>query len=184
MEESSAELEFYGRMQNIEYTDETLRRLEKAVKEISIPEIQQFVVTVVMKFGQEDRLQDALNAFDLLRDFLIQRKQYVPMYPSKMSDTVFAAVLVHNISFYRETDTLADWEKVFGLRSTFEALGKELLAQDFRNDGAFDYIFQICEAQLGEQMPVIACRPVTGQMSYVMWEILWLYYHFVKPLKT
>ena len=178
------EIELWANTRNRQFKQETLKRFEKALKKITIPEIQQFTVFGVMKRSNEEELSDALDAFDVLEDFLIKRRQYNPLCPSKMSDCVFAAMLLHNIWFNDMEDDVDDWVEVFSARKVMSDLATEFcILNHALADGAFDYIFQLIESQLGEDMPVQNCRPVTGQMSYCLWEVLWLYGTYLRHKK-
>ena len=178
-----AEMEIWSIAQNQEFKEETLKRLEKALNKITLPEVQQFVVFGVMKKSNEKKLSDALDAFDVLEDFLIQRRQYNPLCPTKMTDCVFAAMLLHNL-WYDDMGEDDDWIRVFYARKNMTRLATEFCVMNHaRADGVFDYIFQLIESQLGEDMPVVACRPVTGQMSYCMWEVLWLHCTYLRKVK-
>ena len=175
------EIELWANAQNQKFKTETIEHFEEALQKITLPEIQQFVVFGVMKHSNEEKLSDALNAFDVLEDFLIQRHQYNPLCPSKMTDCVFAAMLLHNIWFDDRAAAEDNWVAVFYARKVMTKLANEFCIMNHAlADGAFDYIFQLIESQLGEDMPVVACRPVTGQMSYCMWEVLWLFSTYLR----
>lgn len=178
------EIELWANTQNRQFKQETLKRFESALQKITIPEIQQFTVFGVMKRSSEEKLSDALDAFDVLEDFLIKRRQYNPLCPSKMTDCVFSAMLLHNIWFNDMEDDVDDWVEVFSARKVMSDLATEFcILNHALADGAFDYIFQLIESQLGEDMPVQNCRPVTGQMSYCLWEVLWLYGTYLRGKK-
>ena len=175
------QLELWAMTENYPFTEKTLTRLEDAIEHIVIPEVQQFVVFGVMKCSNEIKLQDALDQFDMLKDFLTKRGGYNEFSPSKQNDCVFAAMLLHNIWYDQRADKPEDdGIKVFAARQRMMDLAKEFVVMSPAcRDGVFDYIFQMIEAQLGGEMPVQNCRPMTGQMSYCLWEILWLYYTYV-----
>ena len=175
------ELEIWANTEAKTFSEESMKRLDAALKTITIPEVQQFVVFAITRKSDEDKLCAALDIHEMVLDFLVQRCQYNPLMPSKSSDAIFAATLIHNIWFDPARDTKDDWLKVYYARYSLMKLATEFIVMNRSTaDGLFDYIFQIIEAQLGEKMPVVACRPVTGQMTYIFWEIIWLYHHYVK----
>lgn len=175
------EFDIWANIEPKQFSKESTQRLDEALKTITIPEVQQFVVFAVTRKGDEDKLSDALNVHEMLLDYLTQRHQYNPLMPSKMTDAIFAAALIHNIWFDPSKDTADDWLKVYYARENLTKLASEFIVMNRSTaDGLFDYVFQIVEAQLGEQMPVVACRPMTGNMTYVLWETIWLYHRYVK----
>ena len=175
------EFDLWAETPSKKFSDENVKRFDAALKTITIPEVQQFVVFAVTRKGDEDTLRDALDIHEMLVDYLTQRHQYNPLMPSKMTDAIFAASLIHNIWFNPSKDTVDDWLKVYYARENLTKLASEFIVMNRSTaDGLFDYIFQIIEAQLGEQMPVAACRPMTGNMTYVLWEVIWLYHRYVK----
>lgn len=175
------EFDLWAKTPSKKFSDENVKRFDAALKTITIPEVQQFVVFAVMRKGDEDTLRDALDIHEMLVDYLTQRHQYNPLMPSKMTDAIFAAALIHNIWFNPSKDTVDDWLKVYYARENLTKLASEFIVMNRSTaDGLFDYVFQIVEAQLGEQMPVAACRPMTGNMTYVLWETIWLYHRYVK----
>ena len=176
------EIELWASTTNNPFTKTTLEKLEDAVRCITLPEVQQFVVFGVMKCSTEEKLLDALDEFNMLKDFLTRRGEYNPLMPNKQNDCVFAAMLLHNIWYdQRVDDPDDDWIKVFVARQRMAKLAKEFIVlSPSCRDGVFDYIFQMIEAQLGEEMPVQDCRPMTGRMSYCMREIIWLYSTYLR----
>lgn len=175
------EFELWASILPKKFSEKNTKRLDAALKTITIPEVQQFVVFAVTRRGSEDKLSDALDVHEMLLDYLTQRHQYNPLMPSKMTDAIFAASLIHNLWFDPSKDSADDWLKVFYARYNMQRLAAEFCIMNHATaDGLFDYVFQIIEAQLGERMPVAACRPMTGNMTYVLWEIVWLYHRYVK----
>lgn len=176
------EIELWASTTNNKYSEKTLHRLEDAVNCLVLPEVQQFVVFGIMKCGTEEKLLETLDEFDMLKDFLKRRGEYNELMPQKQNDCVFAAMLLHNIWYDQNIDDPEDdWIKVFAARQRMAKLANEFIVMSPAcRDGVFDYIFQMIEAQLGGEMPVQNCRPMTGRMSYCMWEIIWLYHTYVR----
>lgn len=150
---------------------------EEALKYISLPEIQQFVVLAVTRQGSLNKLEHAIGAMKLGIKYLKSRNLYSEMMPTKQTDTFFASFLVHNIYFDPMNDDAFDWLKVFYLRDKMEGLAYDLMySMQYNDRSCFEWIFQNVEAQLGEAMPTVGNRPVNGQNTYFFWEILWFYY--------
>lgn len=182
------EMEFYGKrgctnaFEALDYT--TKERLNAVVSKISIPELQQFVVTILTRnVPDTTTFEDSVGVAEMMVDYLTARHLYTPLAPNKAADVLLAASLLHNVYYDRDycnADT--DWQEVYTLRKEFTNLAKELVQSGCGavDMGAFEYTFALVEAQLGEDMPVPGSRPVRGQTSQDMWEVLWFYYTFAK----
>lgn len=168
----------------MDFNKETKEKLESILNLLSINEMREFVTTLLEKYGSEYQLKHSLAAADVLIDYLKARKMFNPLAPNKSTDTAIAAVLVHNL-FYDRTlmsnkEVRVDsWMQVFKLRNSTKELRLELGEKNYGVMDAIDYVYQIVEAQMGEEMPVIACRPVNGQITYIVWEVLWFYYNYL-----
>jgi hypothetical protein len=125
------------------------------------------------KFNQKHK-KDALAAANIMMQYLTDRKLFNPIAPNKQADTAFAACLLHNVLFDRKPE---HWKNVFNLREKYMSLGITLAEKYHGSLDGIEYTFQIVEAQLGELMPVYACHPVAGQVTYLVWEVLWMYYN-------
>ena len=88
------EFDLWAGIEPKQFSKENETRLDIALKTITIPEVQQFVVFAVTRKGSEDKLSDALAVHEMLLDYLTQRHQYNPLMPSKMTDAIFAAALI------------------------------------------------------------------------------------------
>ena len=163
-------------------TDEKLlKRLETHLDRISVPAIKTFVELVCKREHSNKTLAIALNATDMLVAFMKARALYIEIRPNKQTDTAIAATLLHNVFFDRTLYVNKQdipWQDVFKARINLSKLAEAIMGTDYHYDGYMDYIFQIIEAQLGEDMPIIACRPVNGQITYIVWENLWIYYTY------
>ena len=148
------------------------------------PELAQFLRDVLLDhYKPED--EETLNKYKnnlymakYLLYYLHARKMYNPIVPNKQTDTAAAAILIHNLFFDGDKD---NWKTVFEAREKLDPI-----AMPLKNSGnweMFDYIWQIVEAQLGEDMPIPACRPVIGQITYIVWEIIWIFNHDINNSK-
>lgn len=178
------ELNYWANLEPIDLTEENKKRLESALDDIIIPEIQQFIVFALTRMSTNEKIERGLDAMELGLAYMKDRNLYNRGYASKQTDTFFASLLLHNIWFDPLTDDEFSWLKVFALRDKMEGLAYELLGtSNYQARGTFEFIFQNVEAQLGEKMPTVGNRPVNGQNTYYCWEILWFYYHAVLPAK-
>ncbi len=161
-----------------EQRQQQLNALEEILKNFSDPVIAEFVRYVwndeTNKKFNKTRRKNALAAANVMAKYLTDRKLFNPFMPNKQSDTAFAGCLLHNVLFDRDP---AKWKHVFNLREKYMALGVEIANKHHGSLDGIEYTFQIVEAQLGELMPVYACHPVAGQITYIVWEVLWFYYN-------
>ena len=152
--------------------------IESLLKDFGDPVLADFVRIVweddANKKFSAKRRKDALAAANIMRQYLIDRKLFNPMAPNKQADTAFAGCLLHNVMFDRKPE---HWKDVFNLREKYSYLIEELMAKHHGSPDVIIYTFQIIEAQLGELMPVFACHPIAGQVTYIVWEVLWFYYN-------
>lgn len=182
------EMEFYGKrcctkaFEDLDYTSK--ERLNALLCRISIPELQQFVVTIMTRNTPDiTSFEDAIGVAEMMVDYLTARHLYTPHAPNKAADVLIAASLLHNLFYDRDFCTPeADWTEVYTLRKEFTELAKELVkaGRGAVDMGAFEYTFSLVEAQLGEDMPIAGSRPVRGQTSQDMWEVVWFYYTYMK----
>ena len=152
-----------------------MRTLEEIYDIIGDPKITEFIKHVFENERRSKKAQKlAIGATNHMIDYLIARKMYNTMIKNHQVDVAIAGCLLHNV-FMKDRNP-KNWLKVFTLRDKYYAYA-ESICDNPQDIGAFLYIFQIVEAQLGEEMPVVACRPVNGQITYIVWEIIWLYYY-------
>lgn len=166
--------------------DELLAELDEVLNCMSSIDAQEFTALVLLNYSNERRIKIAVQAAKVLMSYLTARKMYNPYAPNKQCDTAIMGVLLHNV-FYDRTiyvNHIGDWISVFTLRRNTEELAKEFTASNPQNYGMYDYVYQIVEAQLGEDMKPIGNRPVNGQITYIVWEVLWFYYSFLCQLPT
>ena len=142
------------------------------------PCIREFVKRVwsdeTNKKFTERRRKHALKTAHIMLEFLKARHYYSEIAPNKQADTMIAACLLHNILFDRKVE---HWRDVFILREKYGELALEIAKELQGTPDGIQFIFQLVEGQLGEEMPVFACHPVPGQPTYYVWEILWIYYN-------
>lgn len=166
------------------FSKESEEKLNKFLNLLSIQEMKEFVSTLLEKYGSEYQIKHSIAAAEILVEYLMARKMFNPIAPNKSTDTAIAAVLVHNL-FYDRTllatkkEKVDSWMQVFKLRNETKELRLKLGEKNYGVMDAIDYVYQIVEAQMGEEMPVIACRPVNGQITYIVWEVLWFYYKYM-----
>lgn len=158
------------------------RILEDVLNRIGIEEIRSFVREVLAAHAPTsiDELAPRNNAVEkaqYLIYYLKARQMYNDINPNKQTDTAIAAMLLHNLYFDGSKE---HWQDVFTARTELQPMVAKYTTQ--ASYGAFDYIFQIIEAQLGEDMPIPACRPVYGQVTYIVWEVIWFYSHQFKNI--
>ena len=165
----------------------TKEQLETALNRISISSIREYAETVLEKHGSERQVSISLEIINVLIPYLKARHMYNELSGNKPTDTAIVAVLLHNIFYDRTTltkdEALKCWKNVFLLREKTQYIADEFAAKDFNCYDAIGYVFQIVEAQMGEDMPVIACRPTSGQITYIVWEVLWFYYTYLYQSK-
>lgn len=158
-----------------------LEDLDEILQCISSIDAQEFTALVLLNYSNERKIKIAVDAAHVLLEYLKSRKMYNPYAPNKQCDTAIIGVLLHNV-FYDRTifvDGVGTWIDVFDLREYTEDLAKEFTMSNPQDYGMYDYIYQIVEAQLGENMKPIGNRPVNGQITYIVWEVLWFFYTFL-----
>lgn len=165
-----------------ECVDEYKKILESVLGRIRIEEVREFVKEVLMHntpttYDELTRRNAALEKTQYLVYYLKARQMYNDMNPNKQTDTAIAAMLLHNLYFDGNKE---NWQQVFTARTELKEIADKYTTS--ASYGAFDYIFQIIEAQLGEDMPIPACRPVYGQVTYIVWEVIWFYDHQFKAI--
>ena len=160
-------------------------QIDNLINRIANPYVQQFVIFGLTRVGNEKKLCDAIYLTEFGIEYFKARGMYNEINPSKQSDTAIAAMLMHNLYYDATEDNSEDnWINVFLLRKEMNSLAVELYGQNYKNIDVFEYIYQIVEAQLGEDMPPVGNRPVNGQYTYIVWELIWIYYNWVAPLKN
>ena len=87
-------------------------------------------------------------------------------------DALLLGLLLHDLLFCKRKDK---WMGVFQARCALSPIAEKYLTKE--NAGVIEYVWTIIEAQLGEAMPIPACRPVTGQIASIAYEILWFFEH-------
>lgn len=183
------ELEYWTGKKNIELTKETQEKFNECVERIQIPELQQFVITVVTKESNELRVRDSVRACEVAMSYLKATNMMTDMFQSKAVELVIAAILLHNVyftpHFSPEMNAKPEdfWIEVYTLRNETSRLADYFVRMNTRINGLFDIVYEYVEAQLGEKMPVRGSRPVRGQDTHLTWEILWLYYTQIYPLQ-
>lgn len=152
---------------------------EKIFEYISIKGLTGFIADVQSQMKDKE-VTHAINATLLLIKRLKSLRLLNEMLPNKQSDFAITACMIHNFSFrwnsifstnFNMKDAMAIFNTRFALYDT--ALKNEDAAA---NMAVYDYIFEVVEAQLGENTPVQKCRPVHGQPSAIVAEVLWWYY--------
>lgn len=154
---------------------------------ISLDEIKDFIIDAYeaypMEFEEDKkRRQNAINCTFYLIRFLMDKKLLNPLYKNKQADTAIAACLLHNL-FFDISDKRAvaeNWLPIFDARIKLGSIAQKHTTQN--SVGAFEYIFQIIEAQCGEAFPIAGCRPVYGQVTYIVWEVIYFFYHQFKGI--
>lgn len=165
--------------------DKTLKHIDNLINRISNPYVQQFIIFGLTRAGDIEKLNNAIRLAEFGIEYFKARGMYNEINPSKQSDTAIAAMLIHNLYYDYDKDKYDEsWVKVFDLRKNMSSLAAELYGYNYKNIDTFEYIYQIVEAQLGEDMPPVGNRPVNGQYTYIVWELIWLYYNWIKPLQN
>jgi hypothetical protein len=106
---------------------------------------------------------------------------------NKQCDMAITACMIHNVFFDRITYLLLEesecnmekslvCERIFAARFKLNEIVQKHI-NEYTPPLAFDYVFEIVEAQLGEDTPIQRCRPVQGQPTQILAEVLWWYYH-------
>lgn len=141
---------------------------------IKIKEIKEFVIQSYAQYGSFHNLKHANKVADVLIDMLKKKKQITEHGSQTFVEILLAATLLHNL-FYDGT-----------LPSIFEAREKLTPIADSVElpENGRDAIFQAIEAQLGDDMPVVACRPIpstpTDLFVWAVWFVEYNNSHSVK----
>ena len=102
--------------------------------------------------------------------YLKARMMYREMSPNKQTDSAIMGTLLHGVYFDGKEE---HWRDVFKLRE--EILKDPEIAKfdTVETHDVIEYTCQVVEAQLGEKMPIVQCRPMAGQITYLVWEIIY-----------
>lgn len=149
-------------------------KLNEILEIITVPELKTVLETILFDKYKPKILKNRIKDIETVEfglEFLKARKLYNPLYSNKQVDTAIAAILLHRVFNDDKSITINNWKNVFNAREKMKPIVAEHLNSG--NYEMFEYIYQIIEAQLGEEMPIPACRPVIGQVTYIVWEILW-----------
>lgn len=148
---------------------------------LSIPTLKDFTEYILFeKFPINDDNYDNymrnINMAKFMIHYLKERVMYNELKPNKQTDSAIMGVLLHNVCFGGNEE---NWRDVFRFR---EELLRDKNIFDYDTTETHDvieYVCQIIEAQLGEKMPIIQCRPMSGQITYIVWEVIFMYRQFV-----
>lgn len=126
--------------------DDSLSEDYSALKDISVPELFDFVVTILNEHGDKAKLENANKVHDVLKFILTERNLYVP--GQSFLNILIAACLLHNIVDIKK------WNDVFKIREMIEGYDSKGIPYQ-----AIESICDTIEGQLGEGMPIKGCRP-------------------------
>lgn len=157
--------------------DSYTKELEDILSRISIENLKLFCKKVLLdlKYPDNDdvlaKYSENIKIANFMIEYLKARRLYNELRPNKQTDAAIVSILLHNVYCTGEPE---DWQNVFTLRKETSAIvEKEYSTPDVLD--VIQYIYQVVESQLGELMPVPANRPVNGQITYMVWEVLWFY---------
>ena len=165
--------------------DKIINDFEKEVRlltlRLSIPTLKKFTEYILFeKFPITDDNHNNyirnVNMAKFMIHYLKERVMYNEIKPNKQTDAAIMGILLHNVCFDGDE---ANWRDVFKFR---EELLKDNNIFDYdtiETHDVIEYVCQIIEAQLGEKMPIIQCRPMSGQITYIVWEVIFMYKQFV-----
>ena len=153
-------------------------RLKQLCTRFFLPEFKEFACEVLLNKYKPTNIVSLVQydenidrAYFLLYNWK-QRKMYNPLNLTKQSDSAVMAILLHDLFFDGKVE---NWKDVFNARMELAPIAGKYITSDSYD--AFEYTWRIIEAQLGEDMPIIACRPVSGQITSTIWEFLWYWNH-------
>lgn len=163
-----------------------IEELNNVLSKVSIENLKLFCKKVLLdlKRPTDDetltKYNENIRIVNFMIEYLKARKLYNELRPNKQTDAAIVSILLHNVYCTGEPE---DWQNVFTLRrETSSVVEKEYSTPDVLD--VIQYIYQVVEAQLGELMPVPANRPVNGQITYMVWEVLWFYKNHDKLLNN
>lgn len=151
--------------------DNYLTHLEK----IEDPAMNKLITTALELYGSEDKVKDATEVFDLVTFLLKNDKLIAENSYALFVDVLYAAALVHNLTFSYEANK---FHKIFKTRSLLEEVNKrESIGVP---ETYLESICQTIEGQLGKDHPVVALipNPNTPGMHFAL--ACSLYYKLLK----
>lgn len=132
-------------------TDEILNdEIGRHVVALKIPALKTFAMHSLKLFGDTNKLNEANQVIDVLLAMLKKKKQINEQNAATWIDVIIVAALLHNL-FYDGT-----FSSVFRARESLTSVANNCEVPD----NARYAIFQAIECQLGDDMPIDACRPI------------------------
>lgn len=159
-------------------TQEEITTFEKEVRlltlRLSIPALKEF--TEYILFEKCPINDDNAEAYQLsikmaksMIHYLKARMMYLEMSPSKQTDSAIMGTLLHSVYFDGREE---NWRDVFRFREEILKDPEVSKYDTVETHDVIEYTCQVIEAQLGEKMPIVQCRPMAGQITYLVWEII------------
>lgn len=130
---------------------------------LKLDEVREFLIQSLSKYSSTEKLAEANKVTDVLIGMLKKKNQITEHGSQAFVEILVAASLTHNM-FYDGT-----------LPSLFEAREKLTPIADAVKlpENGRDAIFQAIEAQLGDDMPVMACRPIPSTPTELFVWAVW-----------
>lgn len=160
-------------------TQEEISSFEKEVRlltlRLSIPTLKEFTEYILFEKcpindDNAETYKLSVKMAKTMIHYLKARAMYREMSPNKQTDSAIMGTLLHGVYFDGKE---GNWRDVFRLREEI-LMDPEIVRFDtVETHDVIEYTCQVVEAQLGEKMPIIQCRPMAGQITYIVWEIIY-----------
>ena len=142
----------------------SLRNSTKYIDMITDSRVRDFVREALAMYGSTEKLIEANKVASLLVDRMAKRKMYQEGQALTWMDLLLASALLHNL-FYDGTMI-----SLFMAREKLWAVGEE----SGLPDTALEPVFQAIEGQLGEDTPVMACKPAPNSLNSILAACCWI----------
>lgn len=130
---------------------------------LTLEELKQFVLHTYRIYGSTNKLNEANQIIDVMLAMLKKRKQITENGSQAFVEIMIVAALLHHL-FYDGT-----------LASIFEAREKLTSIAQVCNvpENGYNAVFQAIECQLGDDMPVVSCRPIPSTPNELFAWAIW-----------
>lgn len=160
-------------------TQEEISSFEKEVRlltlRLSIPALKEFTEYILFEKcpindDNAETYKLSVKMAKTMIHYLKARAMYREMSPNKQTDSAIMGTLLHGVYFDGKEE---NWRDVFRLREEILKDPEIVRFDTVETHDVIEYTCQVVEAQLGEKMPIIQCRPMAGQITYIVWEIIY-----------
>lgn len=124
------------------------------LNKIEDPAIKQLVTTTLELYGSEDKAKDAIEVSDLVTFLLKNDKLIAENSYALFVDVLYAAALVHNLTFSYGVDKFHEMFKTRDMLEEINATEAIGVPETY-----LESICQTIEGQLGKDHPVVALIP-------------------------